>query len=418
MENKKVSTGGAWFMFGVVFLTAITFACGQFKVPPTMVSIIQDMGINVAQAGSLMSIVGIVAIPFSLFAGMLTVRFAPKTVALAAMTLCLLGNIVGYFSTSFSVLLVSRVIEGLGYGAQTAVLPTIVTQLFPEEKRGVPVAIYSAWTGLGMMFMFRVVANPVTATFGWSGNWVFCAILFVVMMAAMFFFVHPQALSDDEVKSNETFSDNVKGIVTELKNGQVWAMTVAFTMFGLGCTAYMSFAPTYCVQALGMSEAAANVDTALMSWGMIAGALLLSVVYSKVNRGIPAILVAASVLITVCYAVCFNLTAEWQVAPFCFIFGLLLAVIPPSVFALTPTVAKSPRTVGVALGIATAGDLLGGGFSSIIIGAIVDSTGSWGAAAPLMIVIGVLGVASAFVFWRNARKRNALAGEATVERDK
>ena len=114
--STKPAGGGvnAWIIYATILLTAIIFAIGQFKVPPTMTAAMADLGIGLTQGGLLMSIVAITAIVLALFGGMLTVRFRPKTLAISAICCALAGNLVGYAAPSFELLLFSRLLEGLG----------------------------------------------------------------------------------------------------------------------------------------------------------------------------------------------------------------------------------------------------------------------------------------------------------------
>lgn len=408
--STKPAGGGvnAWIIYATILLTAIIFAIGQFKVPPTMTAAMADLGIGLTQGGLLMSIVAITAIVLALFGGMLTVRFRPKTLAISAICCALAGNLVGYAAPSFELLLFSRLLEGLGYGLQTAIMPTIIAEIFPENKRSIPMALYSMWVSIGMLFIFNF-SNVLSVSWGWRSCWLFCAALFLVALVLFAFVVkEPQdsALGAD----GTTWQEQKRAIGIEAKNPSIWCLTLVFTIFGLGCSAFSTFAPTFCVQALGMDPAAANTDTGFLTFGMIAGALMMTGILAVYRRSRSVLLIVATVITGVFFALSFLLNAPWQVIPFCLVNGVVLQTIPPIVFAVCPSAAMQPRTVGMALGIATAGDHLGAFVGTVALGAIVESAGNdWLAAVPAMAVFAVVGVLGAIGFHYFMKKRAAQA---------
>ena len=128
------------------------------------------------------------------------------------------------------------------------------------------------------------------------------------------------------------------------------------------------------------------------------------------RRSRSVLLIVATVITGVFFALSFLLNAPWQVIPFCLVNGVVLQTIPPIVFAVCPSAAMQPRTVGMALGIATAGDHLGAFVGTVALGAIVESAGNdWLAAVPAMAVFAVVGVLGAIGFHYFMKKRAAQA---------
>ena len=67
-------------------------------------------------------------------------------------------------------LLLSRVVEGIGAGIIAVAVPSIIARYFPPEKRGLPTGIWSSWqfVAQALCFFFGV---SVTDAFGWQGAW-------------------------------------------------------------------------------------------------------------------------------------------------------------------------------------------------------------------------------------------------------
>lgn len=144
-----------WSKMGVLFFVGLVFAIGQFKIPPMLTEIMEDLGIGLACSGLLMTVVAITAIFLAFLGGLLTVRFHPKKLGIAAICFGFVGNAIGFFASTFWVLLASRLIEGLGYGIIGTIGPTLISYWFPEEKRNKPMALWTLWVPIGMLIAFN-----------------------------------------------------------------------------------------------------------------------------------------------------------------------------------------------------------------------------------------------------------------------
>ncbi len=397
-------------VFAVVLLTAICFAAGQFKVPPTLPQAMGDLGIGLAQGGLLMSIVAITAIVLALFGGLLTVRFRPKTLAIVAICCALVGNFVGYLAPTFEMLLVSRLLEGLGYGMQTAVLPTIIAEIYPEGKQRVPMALYSVWVSIGMLFIFNF-SNVLIVQWGWRSCWLFCGIVFIFILALFCLVVKEPESS--VLAQGSSWAEQKKDLGIEARNGATWCLTLVFTIFGFGCAAFTTFAPTFCIQTIGMDALAANTDTGFLSFGMLAGGFIMTAVLGIYKGSRPNLLLTVTILTGVFFVFAFMLNSEGQVLPFCLVFGVVLQTIPPITFAVAPETAATPKTVGVALGIATCGDHLGSFIGTVALGSVVEAAGNdWAVAVPTMAVFSLVGIAGAIGYRHAMKKRVAMREDA------
>lgn len=395
-------------VFAVILLTAICFAAGQFKVPPTLPAAMGDLGIGLAQGGLLMSIVAITAIVLALFGGLLTVRFKPKTLAVVAIICALVGNFVGYVAPNFELLLVSRLLEGLGYGMQTAVLPTIISEIYPEGKQRVPMALYSIWVSIGMLFIFNF-SNVLIVEWGWRSCWLFCGFMFIVILAL--FCIVVKEPEDSALAQSSSWAEEKKAMGIEFRNSATWCLTLVFTIFGFGCAAFTTFAPTFVIQTIGMDPIAANTDTGFLSFGMLAGGFIMTAILGIYKGSRPNLLIAVTVLTGVFFVLAFTLSEAGQVLPFCLVFGVVLQTIPPIVFAVAPETASMPKTVGMALGIATCGDHLGSFIGTVALGSIVEAAGNnWAVAIPTMGVFSLIGICGAIGYRFAMKKRHAQPG--------
>ncbi|MDO5682026.1 MAG: MFS transporter, partial [Propionibacteriaceae bacterium] len=129
---------------------------------------------------------------FSLYmVGMLTGsvaagRIADRRGTLPAMSLAfavmLIGLLVAGFAPTMLILLIGRLVQGLGGGALNVGLYVVIARAFPEEKRAVMMTAFSACWILPA-FIGPPVAAFVATT--WSWHWVFLGVVPLLVLAGV-----------------------------------------------------------------------------------------------------------------------------------------------------------------------------------------------------------------------------------------
>jgi MFS family permease len=84
-------------------------------------------------------------------------------------------------------LMVARMIEGIGIGLIGVAAPTCVSVWFPPKQRGLALGLWATWVPLGCVLMFNIAApiaggNPGVNPQGYLTVFWFCAILSVTLM--------------------------------------------------------------------------------------------------------------------------------------------------------------------------------------------------------------------------------------------
>ena len=109
------------------------------------------------------------AVPL-LITGRLGDRIGPKTMYLIGLTIFTLSSLWCGLSSSIEVLILARVIQGLGAAAMTPQTMTVITRLFPGEKRGPAMAIWGATAGVATL-VGPLLGGLLTDAAGWE--WIF-----------------------------------------------------------------------------------------------------------------------------------------------------------------------------------------------------------------------------------------------------
>jgi|SRR5690625_104266 len=92
--------------------------------------------------------------------------FTTRTVMISAMALFLVGTFIGFIAQSFPVLIIGRLIQGIGSGIMIPLMQTILYLIFPREKRGAAMGLAGMITNVA-----PAVGPPLSGIlikyFGW-----------------------------------------------------------------------------------------------------------------------------------------------------------------------------------------------------------------------------------------------------------
>jgi len=92
--------------------------------------------------------------------------FTTRTVMISAMILFLTGTFIGFIAQSFPVLIIGRLIQGIGSGIMIPLMQTILYLIFPREKRGAAMGLAGMITNVA-----PAVGPPLSGVlikyFGW-----------------------------------------------------------------------------------------------------------------------------------------------------------------------------------------------------------------------------------------------------------
>ncbi|WP_434510780.1 MFS transporter [Desulfitobacterium sp. AusDCA] len=399
-DIQKNSTGRAWLITIVVILAGIISSAGKYKLAGTMTTIIPALGITKADGGWLMSICSVMGIVLALPAGGIMVKTGPKKLGLVALGCGLIGNVIGSLSNGFSLLLFSRLIEGISIGLIGVVAPTIIAAWFPSEKRGLPMAIWSLWIGLGLLFILNAT-NYILPPFGWHGVWWFSTLLFLVITVLFALIVKmPESTGSASEKANAPKVPLSAG----MKSPSTWAVAMVMLVLGFSVGTVQTYTPAYIQEALKVTKEVANTYTSVFALGNIFGGIAMGFVLNKVkNRSL--VLLVSTILVAIVMAFAFEFSLNSALI-FMLVTGIIYQMVPASIFAVAPETASSPQTVGIAMGIIIIGQNVGAFFGPPKVGALVQA-GGWHAAQFPLIVMGIVGIVAAILFYMLMKRKSA-----------
>ena len=378
----------AWVVLGVVYLASVAAPLIQNKVPPIMPVIMEAFQITLSQAGLLMSVFAITGFLLALPAGILLQRWHFKATGLVALGFLVLGSLIGVAAGTVSMLLVSRVIEGVGMGLIAVVAPAAIAGWFPRERQGMPMGVWATWVPVGSLLMYAFGPSLVAAG-GWQSVWWFGAIFAVAAFVIYLLFMRePQPGGDAQPAAAPP------RLRDSLANRNIWLLGLAFGCFNAVFLGLATFYPTFLSEVRGYSlrEAAliASISTMVVLFSApVAGILSDRIGSRRLVFSLPFLAIAVMFLLP------FRVTG-WQLYALLIVMGLVVGAIPTATFAAAPEIMGKPELAGIGLAVIIMCQNLGMFVGPILFGVLAQSFG-WITAGSAMIPLALAG----FVFaWR------------------
>lgn len=374
---SKVKKIMPWVPVWAIIIASILVSFEYGKVPPAAPSMMEVLGISYTTQGLLMTMFSIAAVVMGLVGGTLIDKLGARKVVSVALALTVVGNVIGLFWTTDAGLLVTRVLEGLGYGATMTAGPGVIAAWYPPEKRGLVNGVWGANVGVGMM-VCTMSATPILDATDWSGMWIFGLVgaVLAFLLVALFVAMPPA----DERQDAGDFPEQTE---EDKKHGVLWGYlaplpvlaAVMFFLVGGATDAFNAFTITYLNIELGEAEAMANNAQTLAAFGMLTGAVIMGFLFAKV-RDKGMLLLVNIALCAVGLFIWFNLALSPIImCVVAFLIGCLLGAAPTAFFAVAPMAARSPGTIGAATGMVVLGQNAGTLLIPTVVGMILDATG-------------------------------------------
>lgn len=165
--SKKIRTS-AWITLAILGSTILITMYGETMLLPAIRDIIRDFDISYTTSSWILTaylISGAVATPI---AGKLSDIYGRKKMVVIIMIIYIIGISAGGFSTSISLLLVARVIQGIGISMFPIAFGIIRDQL-PKEKIAIGVGVFSSMFAAGSV-VGLAVGGSIIQNFGWHAT--------------------------------------------------------------------------------------------------------------------------------------------------------------------------------------------------------------------------------------------------------
>ncbi|MBA0126627.1 MFS transporter [Haloechinothrix sp. YIM 98757] len=340
------------------------------KAPGALPVIRDELELSLPLAGFVISSFNLTGALLGLALGALSDVVGHRRSAVGGLLAIGLTSAIGALADSAVPLLLSRFAEGVAFMVVVLSVPGLLARVSRQHDLGLVMGSWPAYMPTGTALML-LAAAPLVAVMGWRGTWLVAAVLSVVWAVLVAWVSRGAAPGEVAGRAGSGWAAGAKPTRGSLLLG------LAFAAYAAQILAVLGFLPTMLVEEQGLAVAAAAALTAgafaanapgnvlggvlqhrgLARWRMIVG--------SSVVMAVAAVLVYAEALpLGVRYAACVAMS-------------LVGGFIPSAVLGAVPDVARSPRSVGAATGVAMQGANLGQLIGPPAVAALAGIAGGW-----------------------------------------
>jgi DHA1 family inner membrane transport protein len=348
--------------FQVWLLTLSAFAIGmaEFVIAGVLPQVAASLRVSEGEAGNLITAYALSIVIGGPILTLWLTRFEKRAVLIGLMTLFVAGNLIAAFTSSYSLLLLSRVIAGLTQGPYFGIGAVVATKLVSDKLAGQ--AVGQMFAGLTLANVLGVPAGTwIGNNFGWNMTFLIISALGLLTAVTIAAFV--------PVQGRDNSAPSIRGQLTAFKDRNLLA-SLAITALGwVGfMTFYGYFAP--------VAERVAGFSASDLTWVLVIVGLGLLVGNTLGGRTADANLHLSLILWPVAMIV--SLIVVGFVAPFkwpflaaAFVFGIAsFANVPPMQMRVMKYGKAAPELAATAN---ISAFNLANAFGGIIGGAVVDS---------------------------------------------
>lgn len=243
-----------------------TFGLGmaEFGIMGVLPEIAHDVRISIPAAGNMISYYAFGVVIGAPVMALFSSRYSLKSVMLFLAALCIIGNTLFTFSSSYPMLALGRLVSGFPHGAFFGVGAIILSKVAPPGK--VTAAVAGMIAGMTVANLIGVPAGTwLGHQFSWRYTFMAIALFNVAVLVSILWWV-PTLFDRSTTRLREQFHF--------LKSPAPWLIFAA-TMFGnAGVFAWFSYIKPFMINVSGFSENAMIAIMMLVGLGMVIGNLL------------------------------------------------------------------------------------------------------------------------------------------------
>src|SRR5699024_8593605 len=212
--------------------------------------------------------------------GFIIQKYGVRFVGLLGLGILFVGVICSYFADSFTLLLVSRMVQGIGFGLVSVAAPSAIGQFVSPQMMNVSMGIWSTWIPLGSLIMF-LFAPYIVSAYQFDTYWGILIIILIISFILYAKFIPRPVYSGDDASEAVTNKLPKNSFKDEMKNKNIWIAAGAFASFTFTLFSFNTWISTYLVESSSMSLITAAIVPSIISLFMIGSNLYAGLLLKK-----------------------------------------------------------------------------------------------------------------------------------------
>lgn len=284
----------------IISLALGTFGLGmaEFGIMGILTDLAQERHLPVSSAGHMISFYALGVVIGAPVVAVIAGKFSLKRIMICLAALCIIGNAAFGFSSSYTTLVIARLVSGFPHGAFFGVGAIILTRVISPGK--VTAAVAGMVSGMTLANLLGIpLGTFLSHEFSWRATFLLIAVFNIIVMAAIVCWI-------------PDISDRAPGKISEqfhfLKSAAPWLIFLATLCSNAGVFAWFSYIKPVMIYVSGFSEGTMPLIMMLAGLGMVLG----NIVSGKISGRFSPLRIAALTNLTIAAALTLTLFFAYQ----------------------------------------------------------------------------------------------------------
>jgi len=253
----------------------------------------------------------------SLFVGIMSDKYDRRKIVMISLLIFIVGSVFCLFTYSYYVLLIGRVLQGIGIAGPSLITYAIIADKYPIEKQISFIGLLHGLTAFAMSAA-PIIGSYITHYFGWRGNFVLLLLFSLICLLLSTFFIH---------SNNQKLHINISltSYIPLIKSKKLMLFTAAISFFAVPFWVFVGISPILYRQ---------DFQVSLENFGFYQGALAMVFAIGSSLSGILIKKVGTKKAFFIGLAMCFI-----HIIAICFI--IILNVKDPLIITLSMAIASA-----------------------------------------------------------------------------
>ncbi len=356
-----------WVVLFCLFYAFVAYAFVFQAVPPLIDVLTEQFSIaSAAQAGLLMTIVVVPGIFLSLPAGLIADRYGFKGSGVASIALTVAGSLVAAIADSFQILLLGRLVLGIGGAFLVTSLPAAIAQWFSRGELGKAMGFYGTNMPVATIASFLAASLLLLFFNDWRHTFLVGAILAGTAMVIFILFVREGPIAKSQNQEKAPFWRALRSL-------ELWKVGLVWLLFQMAAISFLSWAPSIFHNYRGLDLVNASLLASVLMIAAIPFVPFFGWLSDRIRRRklflVAGPFLMALALVSSAYSAGLGLVVSVAFLGFA-------AAMVPSVVSAMPVEILEPEAVGVGFGVMAACLNIGVSLAAPLFGYLFDVTGS------------------------------------------